>query len=141
MYIQTATMVSNRPIPEKLGGIIVRLASNVHDTYEIAKKIRTKAHEEGFNDDEIHDLLRYNLRKFLDRNQINYVLYVKDQRKEKKEARALTNQQNGSKNVPVIPAPTYNIISANQTKAHEQLIQEQKSNQKSLTHINGNLKI
>ena len=59
---------------------------------KLPKKIRTKAHEEGFNDDEIHDLLEYNLRKFLDRNQINYVLYVKNQRKQKKEVRALTNQ-------------------------------------------------
>jgi hypothetical protein len=36
MYIQTATMVSNRPIPEKLGELLSDLASNVHDTYEIA---------------------------------------------------------------------------------------------------------
>lgn len=54
--------------------------------YEIVKKIEIKAHEEGFNDDddEIHDLLRQSLRKFLDRNQVNYILYVKGSAKTEK---------------------------------------------------------
>jgi hypothetical protein len=121
---QTDTRTSNGRISVELKQLLLDLASHVHDTYEIVKKIKTKAHEEGFNDDEIYELLKDHLGRYLDRNQVNYILYVKDQRKEKKEVKALTNQQNDDKNVPVLPAPDHNVISIDQDKVLDETTQE-----------------
>lgn len=124
MSIQTDTRISNRLVSDELKQLLLDLASHVHDTYEIVKKIRTKAHEEEFNDDEIYELLKDHLGRYLDRNQVNYILYVKDQRKEKRQAKVLTNQQNDDKNVPVLPAPDYDIISIDQDKVLDEITQE-----------------
>jgi hypothetical protein len=125
MSIQTDTRIGNTRVSDELKQLLLGLASHVHDTYEIVKKIRTKAHEEGFNDDETYELLKDHLGRYLDRNQVNYILYVKDQRKQKREAKALTNQQNDDKNVPVLPAPDYDTISIDQNKVLDEITQEQ----------------
>ena len=119
------TRIGNKTISPELEQLFSDLANQVTNTYEIVKKIKVKAHEQGFSDDEIHDLLRHNLGKFLDRNQVNYVLTVRDQRKQKKEAKMLTNQQNDSKNVPSIPAPEYNIIPLDRNKVDGELSEAQ----------------
>jgi hypothetical protein len=124
MEIPDDTQIGNKTISPELEQLFSDLASHVTHTYEIVTRIKSKAHEEGFNDDEIHNLLRHNLSKFLDRNQVNYILTVKDQRKQKREAKMLTNQQNDSKNVPSIPAPEYNIIPLDRNKVDEELTNE-----------------
>jgi len=73
MSIQTDTSISNILVSDELKQLLLDLASHVHDTYEIVKKIRTKAHEEGFNDDEIYELLKDHLGRHLDRKQVNYI--------------------------------------------------------------------
>lgn len=122
--MQDDTRISNKTISPELEQLFSDLANHVTNTYEIVKKIKVKAHEQGFSDDEIHNLLRHKLSKFLDRNQVNYILTVRDQRKQKEEAKMLTNQQNDTKNVPSIPAPEYNIIPLDRNKVDGELTNE-----------------
>jgi hypothetical protein len=80
MYISTVTPSGNKDPSERLKGMLADLRSNVSIIVEGIKEIRQQAKSEGFEEHEIHSLLRHYLSKFLSQNQIRYLLYWKPRR-------------------------------------------------------------
>ena len=76
---------SKQPSEELLSLIkeVGKLGTKLADIFE---QIKNKAHEEGFRDEEIKELLKNQLRGILTRNQIYWYLFEKDKYNLKKQS-------------------------------------------------------
>lgn len=88
-----------------------KLGTKLSELFEVVKQ---KGHEEGFTDQELRDILRIYLKRFLTRSQIKWYLYEKDKHRLRMQ-NAGTSQIEGNK---VTEQNTENIELRSRTKIH-----------------------
>jgi hypothetical protein len=116
MSIQIDTAIGNKPMSEKLKGMLVDLrdkaGSVIEDIEDRIEKINVQGRSEGFEGHEIDLLLRMYLSEIKTKRQLKWILTDKPRIKEQKK---LTDKRDinvpiDDNNVPSIPAPDYSIV-------------------------------
>jgi hypothetical protein len=77
MSTQIDTIIGNKPISQKLKGMLVDLVNNAEAIFDSVKEIRDQARTEGFEDYKTDLLLKTYLEKGLGKAKARYILYEK----------------------------------------------------------------
>ena len=114
------TTVGNKEISERLKGMLVDLRNSTATYFEQIENIRNQAYSEGLEDHEINLIIKNYLKKFLNRDQIKYILYDKARRAKQKNLTKDLGRSPQHDNIPSIPAPDYKIVVPDQVIEEEQ---------------------
>ena len=105
MSLQTDTVVGNKKPSTKLKGMLVDLRDTTRISFnnieEKMGKIRTQAHSEGFNEQQIRLLLKQYLGDALTRRRIKYLIYEVPKAKEQKKLREDLAEIGKGTNMPI----------------------------------------
>ena len=127
MSLGIVTTVGNKEISERLKGMLVDLRNSTATYFEQIENIRNQAYSEGLEDHEINLIIKNYLKKFLNRDQIKYILYDKARRAKQKNLTKDLGISPRHDDIPSIPAPDYKIVVPDQVieVEQEQLTQQQ----------------